>query len=466
VAKGDQIFLCYARDDWQRVEPIYARLSSEFRPWVDKKKLRPGDRWRSRIPAAIRDSQFFLVLLTSRSTNKRGYLQKEIKEALDVQDELPDTGRYVIPVRLERCPIPDRLKQIQSADIFETSGWTGLLDILREEDTDTGVSKLLPTRGVDRLERLTAGGVQLPCFFPSISSAAKNSLDPLDHLRVIVSLGFPQFLISAYDLGSATQDHRRQLQRLLLQAATKGQVVLLDSGLYEKRWLNTRGWTKARFRKVLKLSTCHIAFCYDDPDPPTGVGKISTQIIRGVSEDKVGSGFEVVAPIVHSKSSIALPDICMKIARAVEIPMIAVPERELGEGIFECTATIRRIRKALNQLGNYVPLHILGTGNPLSILVYTWAGADSFDGLDWCQTSVDHTNGRLYHSLQLDFFADQTEFAGDLEMSYMTRLLAHNLEFYRIWMARIQSQMAGEGLIDMIDEFMPNEFATRLKGMV
>lgn len=465
MAKSAQVFLCYARDDWSVVEPIYARLVGEFRPWVDRKNLRPGDRWRSSIPAAIRNSQFFLVLLTKRSTNKRGYLQKEIKEALDVQDELADQGRYVIPVRLERCVIPDRLKHIQSADLFEADGWQGLLEILREEtpSEDMRGDGTAVSDKIARAERLAVGGVRLPCFFPSVSSAAKNAFDPIDHLRILVSVEFPQFLISSYDLDTATQTDKVKIGKLLLQAASKGQVILLDSGLYEKKWLSTKGWTKERFRRALGKATCHIAFCYDNPDPPVRVERISTQVIDAVTSDKEKSKFEAIAPIVHTKKSGAFPEICARVAERLTCPLIAVPERELGEGVLECATTIAKIRSALNRLGTYVPLHILGTGNPLSILIYSWAGADSFDGLDWCQTVADHETGRLYHSLQLDFFAYQTEVARDSEMEYMTRLLAHNLEFYQKWMSQIQEAIEGATMDELLRHYLRSDFVDLLE---
>ena len=60
--------------------------------------------------------------------------------------------------------------------------------------------------------------------------------------------------------------------------------------------------------------------------------------------------------------------------------------------------TIIKIRKTLAPKKQYYPLHLLGTGNPLSILIYSICGADSFDGLEWCQTTVDYNTGLLYHS--------------------------------------------------------------------
>jgi hypothetical protein len=468
MVAGAQVFLCYARDDWGRVVEIYSWLESRgFRPWVDKKSINPGDDWRKKIGSAIRSSHYFLVLLTKNSVNKRGYLQREIKEALELQDELPEAGRYAIPVRLEFCRIPDRLAHIQSADLFEPDGRQKLLSILGEEEPKTGPGEK-PTipRKVERLEALAIGGVRLPCFFPSISAAAKNALSPLEHLQIVVGFGFPQFLVSAFDFGTSSKEDREKLRRILKGAANKGQVILMDSGLYERKWLRAPEWNKPKFHRVLKSTTCHMAFCFDDPDPPTGVAKLSSQVIKAVADDRSQCAFDAVMPIVHSKKPEVLAVVCKRVAESAGSALIAVPERELGDSISECAVTIALIRQALNELGRYVPLHLLGTGNPLSILIYAWAGADSFDGLDWCQTAADRTTGRLYHSLQLDFLENQTEYAGDVEISYMTRLLAHNLECYRQWMTMVQEHLGAGTLESKMADLLPEGYFERLRKKV
>jgi len=85
-------------------------------------------------------------------------------------------------------------------------------------------------------------------------------------------------------------------------------------------------------------------------------------------------------------------------------PFIAVPERELGEGICKKADTVIKIREKLNTIGRYQPIHILGTGNPLSILILAAAGADLFDGLEWCRTVADRDTGFLFHHQQFEFF--------------------------------------------------------------
>jgi hypothetical protein len=101
-----QIFLSYAREDEQKVEKLYQDLcDAGFKPWMDQRDILPGEQWRFCIPQAIRNSDFFLACLSKNSVTKRGFLQKEIRDALDIWQEKLTSDIYLIPVRLEdRCP--------------------------------------------------------------------------------------------------------------------------------------------------------------------------------------------------------------------------------------------------------------------------------------------------------------------------------------------------------------------------
>jgi hypothetical protein len=127
-----QIFLSYAREDEDKVKELYQRLSDAgFEPWMDKKDILPGEIWKSRIPQAIRESDFFLACLSGNSVNKRGWIQREIKDALDIWQEKLDSDIYLIPARLEDCEIPERLGDFQWVDLFEEDGWTRLVKAIQ-----------------------------------------------------------------------------------------------------------------------------------------------------------------------------------------------------------------------------------------------------------------------------------------------------------------------------------------------
>jgi serine/threonine protein kinase len=127
-----QIFLSYAREDQEKVENLYQRLSyAGFKPWMDKKDILPGEKWKSSIEKAIQCSDFFLACLSANSVSKRGYPQKEIRDALDIWQEKLDSDIYLVPVRLEDCEVPETLRDFQWVNLFEEDGWTRLVKAIK-----------------------------------------------------------------------------------------------------------------------------------------------------------------------------------------------------------------------------------------------------------------------------------------------------------------------------------------------
>ena len=90
----------------------------------------------------IRKSQ---VCLSSQSVRKEGFLQKEIKFALDVADEKPEGTIFIIPVKLDECQLPGRLRHWQWVNYFEEDGYSRILRALRSraEECDTDFSVVL-----------------------------------------------------------------------------------------------------------------------------------------------------------------------------------------------------------------------------------------------------------------------------------------------------------------------------------
>lgn len=117
-----RVFLSYAREDGEIAKKIFEDLDQKgIDVWFNVKHLRPGQRWKTEIVKAIRSSDYFLALLSRKSVSKRGFVQKELKEALEVVDELPESQIFVIPVRLDDCsPSHERLADLQWVDLFQS----------------------------------------------------------------------------------------------------------------------------------------------------------------------------------------------------------------------------------------------------------------------------------------------------------------------------------------------------------
>src|SRR5215475_2758337 len=100
-----RIFLCHATEDKAQVREVYHRLRvfDGLEPWLDEEDLLPGQEWAREIPRALQTSDFILIFLSRNSVAKRGYVQREMKLALDAWQELPEGTIHTIPVRIDDC---------------------------------------------------------------------------------------------------------------------------------------------------------------------------------------------------------------------------------------------------------------------------------------------------------------------------------------------------------------------------
>lgn len=126
------VFLCHSTQDKAAVRQLHQKLSDDgFDVWLDEEKLLPGQDWNREIVRAIRNSETVIICLSGNSTTKSGYVQKEIKFALDAADEKPDGAIFLIPAKLEECIVPERLIRFQWVNLFETDGYLKLVKSLR-----------------------------------------------------------------------------------------------------------------------------------------------------------------------------------------------------------------------------------------------------------------------------------------------------------------------------------------------
>lgn len=100
-------------------------------PWLDEKDIFPGQDWDFEIRKALDKVDCVIVCLSKHSAAKIGYIQKEIKRVLDIADEHPDGEIFVLPVRLEDCDVPPRLRKWHYVDYFSPNGFQRILDSLK-----------------------------------------------------------------------------------------------------------------------------------------------------------------------------------------------------------------------------------------------------------------------------------------------------------------------------------------------
>jgi hypothetical protein len=232
----------------------------------------------------------------------------------------------------------------------------------------------------------------------------------------------------------------------LQKIRNRGGLVLIDSGNYEASRLGDKRWTSRQFKRALEGIPHDWVFSFDVMDPSHGAKKAVQQVIEAVARDRRFTAAPIL-PIVHAPYSegqkgyllATIPAVIRSLAEQLAPPLIAVPERELGRGLIERAQNVQRIRQELDKLPFYQPLHLLGTGNPWSIAVLAAAGADSFDGLEWCRVAVDREANRLNHFQHFDFFTYQISWAdspllasllGDDNIDFNAKVAFHNLDYF------------------------------------
>jgi hypothetical protein len=148
-----RIFLCHASQDKPQARLLYQQLKQMgFQPWLDEEALLPGQDWRQEIEKAVRTSDIVLVCLSNQSVSKVGFVQKEIRIALDAADEQPDGSIFIIPLKLEECIIPVRLEKWQWVNHYDEGGFEKLLCSLNKRSQDIGITP----RKFDGLTQITA----------------------------------------------------------------------------------------------------------------------------------------------------------------------------------------------------------------------------------------------------------------------------------------------------------------------
>lgn len=143
-----RVFLCHGSEDKPAVRDLYRRLGQDgLDPWLDEEDILPGQDWNHEIRRAVKEADVILVCLSSRSVRRAGYLQKEIRFALDVADEQPEGAIFIIPVKLDEYQMPERLQQWQWLslpwpwqDLARERGYQNLIRSLRIRAEDLGAS--------------------------------------------------------------------------------------------------------------------------------------------------------------------------------------------------------------------------------------------------------------------------------------------------------------------------------------
>ncbi len=451
------ICIIYARKDATAIpSALEAVLSPDWTVWWDG-HIVDGD-YRAAIETAIRACHI-LVPIWSGEATLNAHMHDELRIAANA-------GASIMPLRIHEADAPMGYGSLQATAVL---GWMGEPDRPELKVFRDLVRKAIEKRTPNIRPKTISltRDIDLPGFFYSVSSH-ETRLEPAAALRALDMFGVPSLLVSAYDTGP---DAPAGIRTALEKRRDAGAVVLLDSGNYERARKGDKSWTFARYRAALKVTPHDAAFSFDTLNPRGGVDKIADAAIRAARRTADHTGAPII-PIVHLprradgdyEVELAGP-LMRRVAQALRPAMIAIPERELGSGVFARARAMDRIRHALKGIGWYQPVHVLGAGNPIGLALLSAAGADCFDGLEWCRYAVDGEQAQLHHFQLFEMFEYQLAVADSavaaaaatLEgVSYTTRTVMHNLDFYETWLKQLRTALRDEKqLVTFMSQLLP-----------
>ena len=118
---------------------------------MDCRSLRPGQNWDFEIKRALDKATFVLFFLSNNSFDRRGYIQRELKLALDKANEKLVDDIYLIPILLDdNVPIPDLLKGVQHISAASADCNERIVDALNHQ---------LGRLGSERIAAQEEGGI-------------------------------------------------------------------------------------------------------------------------------------------------------------------------------------------------------------------------------------------------------------------------------------------------------------------
>ena len=77
--------------------------------WLDRNDIDPGLRWKREIRRAIQQGAFFIACFSKEYDERdKTYMNEELTFAIEELRQKPIDQAWFIPVKLNKCEIPDR----------------------------------------------------------------------------------------------------------------------------------------------------------------------------------------------------------------------------------------------------------------------------------------------------------------------------------------------------------------------
>lgn len=120
-----KIFLAHAKEDEKPTNLIYEKLKDNgYTPWMDIKDIPAGVNWDYEIQKNFSNANIIIIILSNVSSNKNGYIRREMNDAIDKLKYYKPDDIFVIPLLIDNSPVPTFISsKIQYIDYKRDDGW-------------------------------------------------------------------------------------------------------------------------------------------------------------------------------------------------------------------------------------------------------------------------------------------------------------------------------------------------------
>lgn len=234
--------------------------------------------------------------------------------------------------------------------------------------------------------------LETPLLVPAFSSKGfgvhKEGSEIKGRFAVVSEYLTDAMLLSAYDL---EYGYLEPIQNAITE------LTILDSGGYEasdlddlstvyRQPIEPREWTVELLRKVYDAWLEHIPAVFVSYDHPNVHKSLQEQI------DAARSLFShyprqmhtlLIKPETKHQRYVHVKNVIAHVEELRDFDMVGFTEKEIGNSILDRMINIADIRFAMDDKAVNIPIHVFGSLDPITSVLYFLAGAEVFDGLTW-----------------------------------------------------------------------------------
>ncbi|MFW5397580.1 MAG: formylglycine-generating enzyme [Candidatus Accumulibacter regalis] len=259
------VFLCHSSQDKAFVRDLYRKLQRDgVAPWLDEEDILGGQDWQREIRRAVRASDLVLVCLSKSSIRKAGYLQKEIKDVLDVAAEQPDGSIFLIPARIEEgvqvSDVAEELGRRHWVDLFHAAGYQRLQKALQARARECGASfgSTTPAKAASAASAGSSRAIERP---PWASAAGQDAYGQFAEIEVAnIVQRFRWMMPGRFLMGSPAGEAVRYEDERQHEVTLSRGFWLADTACTQALWQAVTGNNLSHFKNDPKLPVENVSW--------------------------------------------------------------------------------------------------------------------------------------------------------------------------------------------------------------